>query len=355
MKIDIEKSGIIIAKNIQKEIENIIVNYSSDKIFILLDENTNKFCLPLIKSSFPSNVQYYEIKSGDKYKSIETAIDIWKFLSENNADRKSLLVNLGGGVITDLGGFVASTFKRGIDFINIPTTLLAQIDAAIGGKTGVNLQGLKNEVGVINSAKKNIIYIDFLKTLTKNHILSGFAEMVKHSLIYSEKEWRNLQKIDLSNIDYEKFEERIIESITIKNNIVQKDPYEKGIREALNFGHTIGHAIESFLNTTENKIQHGEAVAIGMICEIFISNKICTLELEKMFKIVEFLSITFNSYTINIDDYEKIYDFMKHDKKNKNNEIKFSLISDIGKVELNKTCMKKNIFQALNFYFQLKK
>ena len=355
MRIDIENAGIIIAKNIKKEINNIISDYSSDKIFILIDENTNKFCLPLIKSLIPDNVQYYEIKSGDKYKSIETAIKIWNFLSANNADKKSLLINLGGGVITDLGGFVASTFKRGIDFINIPTTLLSQIDAAIGGKTGINLQNLKNEVGIINLAKKNIIYTDFLKTLPKTHILSGFAEMVKHSLIYSEKEWRHLQKFDLYNTNYEKLRQRIIESIAIKNNFVQKDPKEKGIREALNFGHTIGHAIESFLNTTENKILHGEAVAIGMICEIFISNKICGLELEKMFEIVEFLSITFNSYTINIDDYEKIYDYMKHDKKNKNNEIKFSLISDIGKVKLNKTCSKKNIFQALNFYFQLKK
>ncbi len=349
------EKNIIVAENIVEIIKSTIEAYSDENIYILVDENTLKYCFPLIENAFSQPPQVITIKSGDKNKNLETSQVIWNYLSDNGGDRSSLLINLGGGVISDIGGFVASSFKRGIDFINIPTTLLAQIDASIGGKVGINSNGLKNEIGFFSHAKRVIIYPDFLKTLEKNEFISGFAEVVKHALIHSQDAWNELQYFDIENIDYSKLKILIKKSAQVKQDIINQDPKENGIRQALNFGHTFGHAIETFFGRKNIQILHGEAVAIGLICEIFISNKVLNLDLSKMFKIVEFIAINFNSFDIEMDDYEEIYELMKHDKKNNNNEIRFALISDIGKVEVNQTCDKNNIFQALSFYYQLKK
>ncbi len=347
--------NIIVTQNVVETLKTTIQEYYAQKIYLLVDENTQKHCFPLIEKAFDTPPKIITIKSGDENKNIETSQIIWNYLSDNEGDRSSLLINLGGGVITDIGGFVASSFKRGIDFINIPTTLLAQVDASIGGKVGVNSNGLKNEIGFFNHAKKVLIYPEFLKTLDKNEFISGFGEVVKHALIDSPEAWNELQSFDTENIDYSKLKNLIEKSAQVKQNIIKQDPTEKGIRQSLNFGHTFGHAIETFFGRKNIKILHGEAVAIGLICEIFVSNKILNLDLSKMFKIVEYIAINFKSFKIEMDSYEEIYEIMKHDKKNSKNEIRFALISDIGKVKVNQTCEKSNIFQALSFYYQLKK
>jgi 3-dehydroquinate synthase len=332
-----------------------ISHYHTDKIFVLCDENTFIHCLPKIIDIFDKEPITIQIPAGEDNKSIDTAIFIWNFLTNHNADRKSLLINLGGGMITDLGGFVASTYKRGIDFINIPTTLLAQVDASIGGKNGINLNNYKNIVGLFNPPKLVYINADFLSTLPSQQLRSGFAEVIKHALIDNENTWKKIKTINPENIDLEYLQIIIKESVAIKMKIVNNDPHEKGLREALNFGHTIGHAIETFFNRKKINILHGEAIAIGMIAELFLSNKKFTFDFHKLFEIAEYIATYYPAFKIEYNNYDEIYDIMKHDKKNKNNQIRFSLLKDIGQIQTNQTVDKEDIIQALNFYFQIKR
>ena len=242
-------------------------------LFIIVDSNTNDACLPTFLSYVETDltIEIIEFDAGESFKNIETCVSIWNVLTELSADRKSLIINLGGGVVTDLGGFVASTFKRGVDFIHVPTTLLSMVDASVGGKNGVDLGNLKNQIGVINIPKMVLIDTQYLETLPQNEMRSGLAEMLKHGLIYDKKYWEQFQ--DLKNIDFADFDQLIYDSVQIKNNIVMQDPTEQGIRKALNFGHTLGHAIESYFLENENKttLLHGEAIAVGMILESYIS------------------------------------------------------------------------------------
>ena len=322
--------------------------YSS--IFILVDENTNKHCLPqlIINCNSLANAEIIEIDSGETNKNIDICIGMWKTLSEFGANRKSLLINLGGGVITDLGGFVASTFKRGIDFINIPTTLLAMVDASVGGKTGIDLDELKNEIGIFSKPKAVFVFPEFLKTLDKKQIKSGFAELLKHGIIADKKFWNLAKKIDATNIF--DLENLILKAIEIKNDIVKKDFNEKNIRKSLNFGHTIGHALESYsiLNFKE-PLLHGEAVAIGMIGEAFLSQKFAGLSKTESTEIKTIIeNIGFNSKLKKIN-INTLIELMKHDKKNENEEIKFSLIKSIGKYHSTISCDKESIIEALKF------
>jgi len=352
-EIKILDTTIFVTDNIQIKIKEIINGYNADKIFVLLDDNTREKCFGVISNSFNNKPHLISIKSGEAEKNIDTAMDIWNYLSKNGCDRNSLLINLGGGVITDLGGFVASAFKRGINFINIPTTLLAQIDASIGGKTGINLNNLKNEVGFFSSPKYILIDSVFLNTLEKRQIISGFAEMLKHSLIDSNNSWENLKNFDLKNINLGFIKLLVEESINIKKHYIEKDQLEAGDREALNFGHTFGHAIETFFMNKGVDILHGEAIAMGLICELFLSNKILNLELKKMLDVTGFIIDNFKYFDINPKDYDEIFELMKHDKKNKDNKIKFTLISDLGKVEIKQFCSDRDIYQTLGFYFQI--
>jgi len=352
-EIKVLDSIIFLTENIELQLKDIVKNYPAGKIFVLADSNTNTKCFEIISNSFEQKPHIVVIKSGEAEKNIDTAMDIWNFLSKNGCERSSLLINLGGGVITDLGGFVASSFKRGIDFVNIPTTLLAQIDAAIGGKTGINLNNLKNEVGFFNSPKFTIIDPAFLSTLDRKQIISGFAEMLKHALIYSQTAWENIKGFDLKNINIKFINILLEESILIKKHFIEKDPLESGIREALNLGHTFGHAIETFFLNKGIDILHGEAVAMGLICELFLSNKVMKLELKKMLEVIGFIIDNFQYYEINPKDYDEIFELMKHDKKNTDNKIKMTLISDIGKVEIKQYCSTGDIYQALGFYFQI--
>lgn len=326
--------------------------YSS--LFILADENSMKHCLPELVTRVPKllEAEVIEIESGEAGKNIETCTQVWLALSELGADRNSLMINLGGGVITDMGGFIASAFKRGITFVNIPTTLLAQVDASSGGKTGVDLGVLKNEIGFFAEAQEVFIYTGFLKTLEPRQYISGIAEILKHGLIADRVYWNRCAESDLQDVD--KIEDFIRESVRIKTEIVARDPRESGERRKLNFGHTIGHAIESlFLERAESSIFHGEAVAIGMICEAYISCKTAGLSEDCLNDIKENILWYFSFQELNAMDDHRILELMRHDKKNRNGEIRMVLLSDIGKSVTDKKVTPDLILQSLNFYRSL--
>jgi 3-dehydroquinate synthase len=346
---------VIINKNIAKEINGFFKSKKDlySKIFILVDENSLNFCYPSLVAKLPvfKDAEIIEIESGEESKNIDVCSQIWSTLSEFGGDRNSLMVNLGGGVISDLGGFIASTFKRGIDFINIPTTLLAQVDASIGGKTGIDHDNLKNEIGVFAAPKAVFINSAFLQTLDKRQFLSGFAEIIKHALIADVKYWKKLQSYKFSN---EKTLDEIINtSVNIKNKIVIQDPHEKNIRKTLNFGHTIGHALESFFLEYQGKqLLHGEAIAIGMICEAYLSHKICKLPKVQFEEISKFILHKYKYIKIDGINETQLLELMMHDKKNSNEKINFSLLSSIGKCEINKSAKPDLIIESLNYYLK---
>ncbi|MCD4834664.1 MAG: 3-dehydroquinate synthase [Bacteroidales bacterium] len=354
MKINTDFSTIYISTETQKVLTEILKDFQNRKIFVLLDENTKKHCLPLIADIDQiKNSELIEIESGEKNKSLKIVEFVWKTLTTKGADRSSLLINLGGGIIGDLGGFAASTFKRGIDFINIPTTLLSQVDASVGGKTGINFLGLKNEIGIFNHPKYVIIDSSFNRTLDKRNILSGWAEMLKHAIIFNEKDWQNLISHDIKQTGFNELNQLIARSVSIKNYFVEKDPKEKDIRKALNFGHTFGHAFESLYMNTENEILHGEAVAHGIICELYLSDKICNFSSTKLDKIVSYLLNTYTKLKFNEADYDKIIDLTGHDKKNEGLNINFTLLEDFGKIKINQNCDSEIITETLNWYKNL--
>ena len=346
----------IIFSNKLNELQVLFEAYTNKKIFILVDENTKQYCFHQIEKYLPKNTHLISIKSGEENKTIETVKLIWESLSKNGADRKSLLINLGGGVIGDMGGFAASTFKRGIEFINIPTTLLSQVDASVGGKTGFDFSGLKNEIGCFNAPEKVIIHPGFLKTLDADNIISGFAEMIKHALIFDVAHYERLKTLNLNKeeINYDELLKLTEKSVQIKEYFVKTDPYEANIRKALNFGHTFGHAIESFFMNTDKELLHGKAVAFGIIFELFLSNKKCSFPVNELLNISGYISNTYGKLEYTKDNYEAFYKLMQHDKKNDNKEVNFTLLSEIGKAKINQTASKIEIFEAFDFYLQLR-
>lgn len=354
MKIDTAYSNIIISTDIKSIVNNFLNESDYSNFFILVDENTKKHCLPELQNNeIIADAKIIEIKSGESNKSIKTISKIWEFLTQNNADRSSLLINLGGGIIGDMGGFAASTFKRGIDFVNIPTTLLSQVDASVGGKTGINFANLKNEIGVFSHPKYVFIDSTFLKTLDKRNIFSGWAEMIKHTLIFNQSDYEHLTQHKIPNINYKTLNQLIAKSVSIKNHFVESDPFEKGIRKALNFGHTFGHAFESFYMGQKDFLLHGEAVALGMLCEIFLSHKLCNFPSEKMSQIVTYILNSYQKSNIKENDFDKIIQLMGHDKKNKGYDINFTLLEDFGKIKINQNCSTKIIIETLKWYITL--
>ncbi|MFY8181499.1 MAG: 3-dehydroquinate synthase [Flavobacterium sp.] len=333
-----EKINLFISEN----------NYSS--IFILVDEHTNEYCLPKFLPNLATEIpiEIIEIEAGEEIKNITTCVEIWSILSELGADRKSLIINLGGGVITDIGGFIASTFKRGIDFINVPTTLLGMVDASIGGKNGVDLGNLKNQIGVINVPKMLLISTDFLETLSQREMRSGLAEMLKHGLIYDKNYWD--QFLDLSQIDFADFDALIYRSIEIKNEIVKQDPTENGIRKALNFGHTLGHAIESHFLESETPLLHGEAIAIGMILESYLSKEKELLSNEEFHQIKYIISNIYEPHNFSDEDIISIQNLLIHDKKNEYGKVQFALINGIGKIIINQSVENELIINSFRDY-----
>lgn len=321
-------------------------------IFIIVDSNTNEFCLPNFLPYLETDltIEIIEFEAGEENKNIDTCVEIWNVLTELGADRKTLVINLGGGVVTDLGGFVSSTFKRGVDFIHIPTTLLSMVDASVGGKNGVDLGNLKNQIGVINVPIMVLIDTQYLETVPQNEMRSGLAEMLKHGLIYDKKYWE--QFLDLKEIDFADFDQLIYRSVEIKNEIVTQDPTEKNIRKSLNFGHTLGHAIESYFleNKDKTTLLHGEAIAVGMILESYISLKKDLISNDEYFEIKSSLKTIYDDIIFDENDIKPILELLIHDKKNEYGAIKFALIEGIGKIKINQSVENELILNAFEDY-----
>ncbi|SHK15069.1 3-dehydroquinate synthase [Maribacter aquivivus] len=317
-------------KNAFQALNNHLSEKKYSTIFILVDENTHELCLPNFMAEIHGDYQFeiIEIESGEINKNIETCVGVWEALSELGADRKSILINLGGGVLTDMGGFIASTFKRGIDFINVPTTLLSMVDASVGGKTGVDLGSLKNQIGVINQPVMVLVVPDFLDTLENRQVISGFAEMLKHGLIQDTTYWEALKGAK----GLEDMKKHILTSIQIKNKVVLQDPTEQNIRKILNYGHTLGHAIESYFLESDSKVTllHGEAIAIGMILEGYLSNKLLALSDESLNDIKSTFLNRYDKVEFSNEDIENILKLMKYDKKNSHGKVNFVLLKSIG-------------------------
>ncbi|MCX6258925.1 MAG: 3-dehydroquinate synthase [Bacteroidia bacterium] len=331
---------------------NIISHYSQEKLFIIADENTAKYCLPLVNiSGWPVAPKILEIASGEENKSLDNCRIIWDFLIDNGAGRNSLLVNLGGGVICDMGGFAASTFKRGLQYVNIPTTLLSQADASIGGKTGINFRQLKNEIGLFVEPRGVIIFTGFLATLSYDELLSGLGEMIKHALIADESYLHELISLNINQPDIDRLNLLIFKSVNIKRAFVNRDPREANRRKALNFGHTFGHAFESFSMIINKPVKHGIAVANGLICELYLSRKKCGFRNDKFTEIIRFISSVYPCIPFNHEDFEILINLMKHDKKNSNQAVNCNLIPDVGQVLTDNLITEAEMTDALEYYY----
>ena len=351
-----EPQKVIISEDLQQALTNAIAEVSHDRLFVLTDETTRQLCLPVV-ADFPcmKEAQSITIPAGDTNKTLESLAHVWSQLQQGGATRHSLMVNLGGGMVTDLGGFAASTFKRGIPYINIPTTLLSMVDASVGGKTGINFGGLKNEVGVFNNARSVILDTVFLQTMDQENILSGYAEMLKHGLISNEENWATLLKVDFSSYETNLsplatlLSPLLKKSVAVKQRIVQEDPTEKGIRKALNLGHTAGHAFES-LALERRPILHGYAVAYGLIVELYLCCIKTGFPVDKMRQTVSFIREYYGRMPVTCDDYPRLLELMHHDKKNVGTTINFTLLGDIGDIRINQTATEDEIKEALDFY-----
>ena len=341
---------VIIADSLEQTLTQAIGECEHDRTFLLADETTQKACVPLIADfDCLKGAQTIIIGATDTHKTLESLAHVWEELGKGGATRHTLLINIGGGMVTDLGGFAASTFKRGINYINIPTTLLSMVDASVGGKTGINFRGLKNEIGVFNNAASVILDTQFLRTLDQENILSGYAEMLKHGLISNKKMWAELLNFDVESPDFGLLQSMVEESVAVKQRIVTEDPTEQGIRKALNLGHTAGHAFESFA-LQKHPILHGYAVAYGLICELYLSAVKTGFPSDKMHQTVSFIKAHYGKMTITCDDYPTLLELMTHDKKNTAGIINFTLLGGIGDIRINQTATKEEIYEALDFY-----
>lgn len=345
------KQKVVISGNLERDLVNAISECEHDRIFVLTDETTQQLCWPKIKNfKALRNSTPIIIKATDTHKNLDTLSQVWQALSNGGATRHSLMINLGGGMVTDLGGFAASTFKRGIDFINIPTTLLAMVDASVGGKTSINFGGLKNEIGVFSDSRFVIINTQFLDTLDHDNICSGYAEMLKHGLISDERTWAELVTFNLDTPDLSQLQRMVAESIKVKERIVEADPHEHGIRKALNLGHTMGHAFESFAMRRGTPILHGYAVAYGLISELYMSARKTAFPTDRMHQTVQFIRENYGTFNITCDNYPTLIELMHHDKKNTSGIINFTLLGNVGDIRINQTANEEEIKEALDFF-----
>ena len=344
------KQRIIISKQLQTDLAKAIAECEHDRIFVLVDETTNKLCWSLVKDYLClKDAQTIIIGATDRRKNLDTLVHVWESLQQGKATRHSLLINLGGGMVTDLGGFAASTYKRGINFINIPTTLLAMVDASVGGKTGINFGGLKNEIGVFNDAEFVLLDTNWLRTLDEENIRSGYAEMLKHGLIADETMWAELINFNLAQPNLRQLAPMLNKSVRIKERIVAEDPHEKGIRKALNLGHTFGHAFESWA-MKHQPVLHGYAVAFGLIAELYLATTRTDFPTERMHQTVNFIRAYYGSIPITCNDYPELIELMHHDKKNRGNEINVTLLGGIGDIRIDQTITEEDIKEALDFF-----
>lgn len=344
------KQKITISENLREALAQAIADCPHDKLFTLADETTDRLCRPLADGTVGMDgAQGIVIGVGDTCKTLESLAHVWTELGRMGATRHSLIINIGGGMVTDLGGFAASTFKRGIRFINIPTSLLAMVDASVGGKTGINLNGLKNEVGVFSNADCVIIDTEFLRTMDTENLLSGYAEMLKHGLLNTREMWAELLAFDISHPDLAQLRRMVAESVAVKERVVESDPTEQGLRKALNLGHTVGHAFES-LALKRKPVLHGYAVAYGLVCELYLSAAKEGFPADVLRQTVAFINENYGKMDISCDDYPQLIELMTHDKKNTSGNINFTLLGGIGDIRINRTATKEEICEALDFY-----
>lgn len=345
---------ILFTRNIAATLDEVLAAYDYDRLFLLTDNNTGQYCRPLLsESNALATARCINILPDDTHKSLDALASVWQELSDRHATRHSMMINLGGGMVTDLGGFAAATFKRGIRYINIPTTLLGAVDAAVGGKTGINFNGLKNEIGAFAPAEAVLVSTSFFKTLSREHLLSGFAEMLKHGLISTTDTYNRLFTIDLSMPDSEEMLACLEQSIAVKHHVVEEDPFEANIRKSLNLGHTVGHAFESLSHKRNRPVQHGYAVAWGLICELLISHRLQKFPLDVLRTFAQYVKQNYGAFVISCDDYDYLYERMTHDKKNTADTINFTLLSGVGEVVINQTASRDEICVALDLYRDL--
>ena len=345
------KQEVVISDYLEKDLSTAIAACAPDKLFVLVDETTQTRCWSKLNHlTCLHDAHLITVPATDTHKDIETLSQVWKALSNGGATRHSCLINLGGGMITDLGGFAASTFKRGISFINIPTTLLGMVDAAVGGKTGINFNGLKNEVGTFSDARVVLLSTLFLDTLDPQNLRSGYAEMLKHGLISNTETWAELVNFHLETPDLKQLQDMVAQSVQVKQRIVELDPHEQALRKALNLGHTIGHAFESWALKQGHPILHGYAVAYGLVCELYLSAVKTGFPVDKMRQTLQFISAHYGTLGFTCDDYPLLLELMQHDKKNTSNRINFTLLADIGEIKIDQTATEDEIKAALDFY-----
>lgn len=354
---------VVFTQDICGTLNEFTTRLNHDRLFLLFDTNTLSNCMPELvtfmndyETAHASKIQTIIIEPTDAAKTLASVTEVWEMLSANGATRHSLLINIGGGMVTDLGGFAAATFKRGIRFINVATTLLGAVDAAVGGKTGVNLGNLKNEIGAFAPAAAVLISTGFFKTLDHNNLLSGYAEMLKHGLLCDSSHLAELLDFDVTADNRTQSEEmlNLLEtSVNVKRKVVRQDPYEQGLRKALNLGHTFGHAFESFCLKSNRTVLHGYAVAWGLVCELVMSHRLCGFPSQVLYDIARYIRDQYGVLHITCDDYAALYSFMTHDKKNQAGDINFTLLYDIGNIAINQTASKEQIFIALDLYRDL--
>jgi len=342
---------VLFPEDLPSELSNVLNRYAPNQIFVLTDTHSEALCLPLVKEAEGlRSARFLTIPAGDDHKNVESLSKVWQFLSQYGATRKSVLVNIGGGMVTDLGGFAAASFKRGIDCIHIPTTVLSAVDAAVGGKTGVNFNGLKNEIGAFHLPVAVLINAAFFGSLDRNNVLSGYAEMLKHGLLSDKDYWNRLLSLDLSHPESPAFFAAVKRSVEIKQDITTQDPKEQGIRKALNLGHTVGHAFESLSHQRQAPVLHGYAIAWGLLCELYLSVRSLSFPREILQSYARFVREEYGVYPISCQDYPALYEAMTHDKKNESAAINFTLLSGIGEIRIDQTADKARIEEMLDYY-----
>lgn len=342
---------ILYTNEVAKAINDLVDGFAPSSVHIITDTNVSRDVLPRLGLNYP----VITVAPGDEHKNIESLSAIWRGLIEQGATRKSLAINIGGGVVTDMGGFAASTFKRGIRFINVPTTLLAAVDAAVGGKTGINFDGFKNEIGAFSPADAVVISTALFASLPSSELLSGYAEMLKHGLLSNADDYRELLKFDILNADLGRLLPLLEKSVKVKERIVEEDPCEKGIRRALNLGHTAGHAFESLAIRKGSPIPHGFAVAFGMLVEMILSHTANGFPSGELYVYADYLkSQGYGTPDFNCDDYPALLEFMRHDKKNATpTEINFTLLTSPGEIQIDRTASEAQIIAALDIFRDL--
>ncbi len=341
--------NVTVTDHLAEALAALLQNHAFSQLGVVVDENTEQHCYPLVQPLLPAHT-VGRIRSGERHKNLTTCTQLWDWMTEARFDRQALVLNLGGGVIGDMGGFCAATYKRGIRFVNLPTTLLSQVDASVGGKLGIDFRGYKNHIGLFQDPLRVIIHPKFLATLPAAELRSGFAEVVKHGLIADADYWRSVKETPLAKQDWSAV---IARSVQLKAEVVAQDFREGGVRKILNFGHTIGHAVESYYLETDTPLLHGEAVVVGMIAETYLSQKYTELPADQATEVVDFLLNTYGYRPVPEAVIDPIVALARQDKKNTQSQIQCTLLEQIGAAAFDVPITAADIRAALGYYNQV--